>query len=179
MIRSRNADPGSACRVGRLPRYRSYPGIRWQLVELQAGAELIRSTIHNTAWMMGEFGKTEVTAKVAMVDLRRRRVVCRTADPAIRIHGDVGCARRKQFEHIYRHHRRYHRGHRRAATAPYAARMFDFRCADPERRGTEAHRPQGADGGGGSQPRKASSPSLVRRTIRSASPGVRLTLVGQ
>ncbi|MCF8784280.1 hypothetical protein [Rhodococcus ruber] len=76
MIRSRNADPGSACRVGRLPRYRSYPGIRWQLVELQAGAELIRSTIHNTAWMMGEFGKTEVTAKVAMVDLRRRRVVC-------------------------------------------------------------------------------------------------------
>lgn len=56
-------------------------------MELQTDAELIRNTIYKTAAMMDELGKTAVTDKVAMVNLRSNQLACRAADRAIQIHG--------------------------------------------------------------------------------------------
>ncbi|MBV6755096.1 acyl-CoA dehydrogenase family protein [Rhodococcus opacus] len=105
-----------------------HQGIQWQLVELQTDAELIRNTIYKTAAMMDELGKTAVTDKVAMVNLRSNQLACRAADRAIQIHGGVGYTRHKQFEHIYRHHRRYRitEGTDELQLRRIASRMFDF-----------------------------------------------------
>ena len=84
-----------------------HQGIQWQLVELQTDAEFLRNTIYKTAWLMDTGGKTAVTDKVAMVNLRGNQLACRAADRAIQVHGGLGYTREKQFEHIYRHHRRY------------------------------------------------------------------------
>ena len=35
------------------------------------------------------------------------RLVGQAADRAMQVHGGIGYSRHKQFEHIYRHHRRY------------------------------------------------------------------------
>ncbi|EWT07786.1 acyl-CoA dehydrogenase [Intrasporangium chromatireducens Q5-1] len=84
-----------------------HQGIQWQLVELQTEAELVRNTIYKTAWMMDELGKTGVSDKVAMVNFRSNQLACNAADRAMQIHGGMGYTRAKQFELIYRHHRRY------------------------------------------------------------------------
>lgn len=112
-----------------------HQGIQWQLVELQTDAELIRNTIYKTAAMMDELGKTEVSDKVAMVNLRANQLACRAADRAIQIHGGVGYTRHKQFEHIYRHHRRYRitEGTDELQLRRIASRMFDFRSNRPSR----------------------------------------------
>jgi acyl-CoA dehydrogenase len=105
-----------------------HQGIQWQLVELQTDAELIRNTIYKTAAMMDELGKTEVSDKVAMVNLRANQLACRAADRAIQIHGGMGYTRHKQFEHIYRHHRRYRitEGTDELQLRRIASKMFDF-----------------------------------------------------
>ena len=41
------------------------------------------------------------------VQLPGNRLVCNAADQAMQAHGGMGYSRHKQFEHIYRHHRRY------------------------------------------------------------------------
>ncbi|MTD12461.1 acyl-CoA dehydrogenase [Nakamurella sp. YIM 132087] len=107
---------------------RDHQGIQWQLVELQTEAELVRNTIHRTASMMDGLGRTEVSDKVAMVNFRSNRLACDAADRAIQIHGGVGYTRHKQFEHIYRHHRRYRitEGTDELQLRRIASRMFDF-----------------------------------------------------
>ncbi|HET7399111.1 MAG TPA: acyl-CoA dehydrogenase family protein [Intrasporangium sp.] len=84
-----------------------HQGIQWQLVELQTEAELVRNTIYKTAWMMDVWGTTGVSDKVAMVNFRSNQLACNAADRAMQIHGGMGYTRANQFEHIYRHHRRY------------------------------------------------------------------------
>lgn len=108
---------------------RDYQGIQWQLVELQTEAELVRSAITKTAWMMDEHGKTAVSDKVAMVNVRGNRLACEAADRAMQVHGGVGYTRHVPFEHIYRHHRRYRitEGSDELQYRRIAARMFDFR----------------------------------------------------
>lgn len=86
---------------------REYQGIQWQLVELQTDAEFLRNTLYKTAAMMDQQGKTGVTEKVAMVNMRANQLACRAADRAMQIHGGMGYTRAHQFEHLYRHHRRY------------------------------------------------------------------------
>ena len=86
---------------------RDYQGLQWQLVELQTEAELIRNTIMKVAWEMDVHGRTSVSDKVAMVNVRGNRLACDAADRAMQIHGGVGYSRHYPFEHIYRHHRRY------------------------------------------------------------------------
>lgn len=109
-------------------RLHEHQGIQWQLVELQTDAELIRNTIYKTAAMMDDLGKTEVSDKVAMVNLRSNQLACRAADRAIQIHGGLGYTRDKQFEHIYRHHRRYRitEGTDELQLRRIASKMFDF-----------------------------------------------------
>jgi acyl-CoA dehydrogenase len=107
---------------------RDYQGIQWQLVELQTEAELVRNTILKTAWMMDEHGRTSVSDKVAMVNVRGNRLACDAADRAMQIHGGVGYTRHVPFEHIYRHHRRYRitEGSDELQYRRIAAGMFDF-----------------------------------------------------
>jgi alkylation response protein AidB-like acyl-CoA dehydrogenase len=108
---------------------RDYQGIQWQLVELQTEAELVRNTIQKTAWMMDEHGRTSVSDKIAMVNVRGNRLACDAADRAMQIHGGVGYTRHVPFEHIYRHHRRYRitEGSDELQYRRIAASMFDFR----------------------------------------------------
>jgi acyl-CoA dehydrogenase len=106
-----------------------HQGIQWQLVELQTEAELVRNTIYKTAWMMDELGKTGVSDKVSMVNFRSNQLACDAADRAIQIHGGMGYTRANQFEHIYRHHRRYRisEGTDELQKRRIASAMFDFR----------------------------------------------------
>lgn len=108
---------------------RDYQGIQWQLVELQTEAELVRNTITKVAWEMDENGKTAVSDKVAMVNVRGNRLACEAADRAMQIHGGVGYSRHYPFEHIYRHHRRYRitEGSDELQYRRIAAGMWDFR----------------------------------------------------
>jgi len=106
-----------------------HQGIQWQLVELQTQAELVRNTIRKTATMMDESGdRTSVSALVAMCNYKGNQLACQAADRAIQIHGGMGYSRAKQFEHIYRHHRRYRisEGTDELQMRRIAASMFDF-----------------------------------------------------
>lgn len=106
-----------------------HQGIQWQLVELQTEAELLRNTIYKTAWMMDQHGKTGVSDKVAMVNFRSNQLACAAADRAMQVHGGMGYTRAHQFEHIYRHHRRYRitEGTDELQKRRIASAMFDFR----------------------------------------------------
>ncbi|MFE7036264.1 acyl-CoA dehydrogenase family protein [Streptomyces sp. NPDC057621] len=105
-----------------------HQGVQWQLVELQTEAELVRNTIHRTAALMDERGKTAVSDKVAMVNMRGNQLACKAADRAIQVHGGMGYTRALPFEHIYRHHRRYRitEGTDELQMRRIAASMFDF-----------------------------------------------------
>jgi alkylation response protein AidB-like acyl-CoA dehydrogenase len=84
-----------------------HQGVQWQLVELQTEAELVRNTVHKTAWLMDQGGRTSVSDLVSMVNFRGNNLACDAADRAMQVHGGIGYSRHKPFEHIYRHHRRY------------------------------------------------------------------------
>jgi alkylation response protein AidB-like acyl-CoA dehydrogenase len=107
---------------------RDYQGLQWQLVELHTEAELVRSAIMRTAWLMDQRGRTSVTDKVSMVNVRANRLACDAADRAMQIHGGVGYTRHVPFEHIYRHHRRYRitEGSDELQYRRIASTMFDF-----------------------------------------------------
>jgi acyl-CoA dehydrogenase len=89
----------------------SNQGIQFPLVELQTEYEMIKSLVFQTAWHMDQMSKVEVALKlsdkVAMCNYRANRLACDAADRAIQVHGGIGYSRHKQFEHHYRHHRRY------------------------------------------------------------------------
>lgn len=88
-------------------RLRDMQGVQWQLVELQTEAELVRALLYKTAWELDTYGKTAVTDKVSMVNLRGNRLACDASDRAMQVFGGVGYTRHVPFEFIYRHHRRY------------------------------------------------------------------------
>jgi acyl-CoA dehydrogenase len=85
--------------------------IQWPLVELQTECEMLRWLIYRTAWEMDRMTGPEIqlylSDKVSMCNYRGNRLVCDAADWAMQVHGGMGYSRHKQFEHIYRHHRRY------------------------------------------------------------------------
>jgi acyl-CoA dehydrogenase len=113
-------------------RLRDYQGVQWQLVELQTEAEMVRNTIMKTAWEMDVHGKTSVSDKVSMVNVRGNRLACDAADRAMQIHGGVGYSRHMPFEHIYRHHRRYRitEGSDELQYRRIASAMWDFRSRE-------------------------------------------------
>jgi acyl-CoA dehydrogenase len=85
--------------------------IQWPLVELHTQCEMLRQLIRKTAWEMDQMKPTEVASqisdKVSMCNYWANRLCCEAADRAMQVHGGMGYSRHKQFEHIYRHHRRY------------------------------------------------------------------------
>jgi alkylation response protein AidB-like acyl-CoA dehydrogenase len=85
--------------------------IQWPLVELATQCEMLRLLIRKTAWEMDQMPHPEVekkiSDKVSMCNYWANRLCCQAADRAMQVHGGMGYSRHKQFEHIYRHHRRY------------------------------------------------------------------------
>lgn len=82
-------------------------GIQFPLVELNTRAEMLRAFIQKTAWLMDKYGAFSQSEKVSMCNFAANRFCCDAADEAIQVHGGIGYSRHKQFEHIFRHHRRY------------------------------------------------------------------------
>ena len=82
-------------------------GIQFPLVELQTQCEMMRALIHKTAWSMDKYGAFSQSDRVSMCNYWANRLCCEAADRAMQVHGGLGYSRKKPFEHIYRHHRRY------------------------------------------------------------------------
>ena len=106
--------------------------IQFPLVELQTEAEMLRLLIWKTAAEMDTMSKPEVAVrlsdKVSMCNYRANRLCCEAADFAMQVHGGLGYSRHKQFEHIYRHHRRYRitEGSEQIQMRKVAGHLFGF-----------------------------------------------------
>ncbi len=89
----------------------SNQGIQFRLAELHADYELVKALTFQVAAEMDQMSKPDVAErlsdKVAICNYRANRLACEAADAAIQVHGAMGYSRYKQFEHHYRHHRRY------------------------------------------------------------------------
>jgi alkylation response protein AidB-like acyl-CoA dehydrogenase len=87
--------------------------VQFPLAELHTEAEMLRNLVYRTAWALDQEGemvtesRSSISGRVAMANGTANNLVCRAADRAMQVHGGVGYSRRKPFEHIYRHHRRY------------------------------------------------------------------------
>jgi acyl-CoA dehydrogenase len=82
-------------------------GIQFPIVELVTQCEMLRTLIRQTAWKMDEYGAFSVSKEVSMCNYWANRLCCEAADRAMQVFGGLGYSRHQQFEHIYRHHRRY------------------------------------------------------------------------
>lgn len=89
----------------------SNQSIQFRLAELYGEYRALQALTLQTAWEMDQMNKREVAARlsdtVAICNYRANRLACQAADEAMQIHGGLGYSRYKQFEHHYRHHRRY------------------------------------------------------------------------
>lgn len=85
--------------------------IQFPLVELATQCEMLRLLIRKTALEMDSMPHIEVEPrlgdKVSMCNYWGNRLCTEAADRAIQVHGGWGYSRHCQFEHIWRHHRRY------------------------------------------------------------------------
>ncbi|GAA2006685.1 acyl-CoA dehydrogenase family protein [Brevibacterium samyangense] len=81
--------------------------IQFPLVDLHARESMLRSFVRETAWLMDQDGAFSVSDRVSMANYQGNRLACDAADRAMQTHGGLGYSRKKPFEHIYRHHRRY------------------------------------------------------------------------
>lgn len=85
--------------------------IQFRLAELHTDYELVKALTFQVAEQIDSMSKADVAKrlsdKVAMCNYRANQLACRAADEAIQLHGGMGYSRYKQFEHHYRHHRRY------------------------------------------------------------------------
>ncbi|THE64031.1 acyl-CoA dehydrogenase family protein [Salinadaptatus halalkaliphilus] len=108
--------------------------IQFPLAELHTEAEMLRNTIRKTARLLDDEGEmvtesdSSISQLVAMCNYKANDLVCRAADRAMQVHGGVGYSRRKPFEHIYRHHRRYRitEGSEEIQKRRVAGHLFDF-----------------------------------------------------
>jgi acyl-CoA dehydrogenase len=82
-------------------------GIQFPIVELVTQCEMLRALIRQTAWKMDEYGAFAASKEVSMCNYWANRLCCEAADRAMQVFGGLGYSRHQQFEHIYRHHRRY------------------------------------------------------------------------
>ena len=85
--------------------------IQFRLAELYGEYEALKALTLQTAWEMDQMSKRDVAKRlsdtVAICNYRANRLACTAADEAMQVHGGIGYSRYKQFEHHYRHHRRY------------------------------------------------------------------------
>lgn len=89
----------------------SNQSIQFRLAELHGEHQALKALTLQTAWQIDQMDKREVSQKlsdtVAICNYRANRLACNAADEAIQVHGGIGYSRHTQFEHHYRHHRRY------------------------------------------------------------------------
>ncbi|MEZ5555752.1 acyl-CoA dehydrogenase family protein [Haliea sp.] len=110
----------------------SNQGIQFRLAELHADYELVKALTFQVAAEMDQMSKPDVAErlsdKVAICNYRANRLACEAADAAIQVHGAMGYSRYKQFEHHYRHHRRYRitEGSDEIQLRKIAGHMFGF-----------------------------------------------------
>ncbi|KAK5111789.1 hypothetical protein LTR62_004709 [Meristemomyces frigidus] len=106
--------------------------IQFPLVELATQVEMLRLLIRATATAMDKIPHVEVEHKlgdkVSMCNYWANRLCTEAADRAIQIHGGMGYSRHCQFEHIWRHHRRYRitEGSEEIQMRKVAGYMFGF-----------------------------------------------------
>ncbi len=102
--------------------------VRWPLAELQTEAQIVRLLVQFAAWHLDRDHHMEVSDKVSMANYRANRLVCDAADRAMQVYGGLGYSRHEQFEHIYRHHRRYRitEGAEEIQIRRVAQRLFKF-----------------------------------------------------
>ena len=85
--------------------------IQFRMAELHTDYELTKALTWQVAADMDGMSKKDVAQylsdKVAMCNYRANRLACHAADAAMQVHGGMGYSRHTQFEHHYRHHRRY------------------------------------------------------------------------
>lgn len=81
--------------------------IQFPLAELHTQCELVRALLYKTAALMDKHGSASQAEQIAMLNLWSNRLCCEALDRAIQVHGALGYSRDMQFEHLYRHHRRY------------------------------------------------------------------------
>jgi alkylation response protein AidB-like acyl-CoA dehydrogenase len=106
----------------------SNQAIQFPLVELHTECEMVRNLVYKTAWQLDHQHHLEISDRVSMCNYRANRLVCEAADRAIQVHGGLGYSRHVQFEHIYRHHRRYRitEGSEEIQIRRVAGRLFGF-----------------------------------------------------
>ncbi|MEB3022719.1 acyl-CoA dehydrogenase family protein [[Mycobacterium] crassicus] len=106
----------------------THQAIQWPLAELQTEAQMVRLLVQYAAWHLDRDHHLEVSDKVSMANYRANRLVCNAADRAIQTFGGLGYTRHEQFEHIYRHHRRYRitEGTEEIQIRRVAQRLFGF-----------------------------------------------------
>ena len=106
--------------------------IQFPLVELHTQATALRLLVLETAKAMDEVPHSHVDARlgdrVSMCNCWANRLVCEAADKAMQVHGGMGYSRHKDFEHIWRHHRRYRitEGSEEIQMRKVAAFLFGF-----------------------------------------------------
>lgn len=102
--------------------------VQWPLAELQTEAQMVRLLVQFAAWHLDRDHHMEVSDKVSMANYRANRLVCDAADRAMQVYGGLGYSRHEQFEHIYRHHRRYRitEGAEEIQIRRVAQRLFKF-----------------------------------------------------
>jgi acyl-CoA dehydrogenase len=85
--------------------------IQFPLSELHTDYTLLKNMVFAVSKKIDEMSKKEVSSKISdvisMCNYRANKLACEAADRAIQVHGGIGYSRKKQFEHHYRHHRRY------------------------------------------------------------------------
>ena len=82
-------------------------GVQFPLVEVHAEITALRYLLRDTAVMLDERDRDDVTHYVSMCNFRANRAACQAADLAIQFCGGNGYSRDYPFEFIYRVHRRY------------------------------------------------------------------------
>jgi alkylation response protein AidB-like acyl-CoA dehydrogenase len=102
--------------------------VQWPLAELATEAQMVRLLVQYAAWHLDRDHHMEVSDKVSMANYRANRLVCDAADRAMQVYGGLGYSRHEQFEHIYRHHRRYRitEGAEEIQIRRVAQRLFKF-----------------------------------------------------
>ena len=68
---------------------------------------MLRALIHKTAWEMDTYGAFSVSDKVSMCNYWPTACAARPPTRPCRCTAASATRRHTQFEHIYRHHRRY------------------------------------------------------------------------
>lgn len=108
--------------------------IQFPLAELHTETEMVRNLVYKTAWELDRNNHMRVTHLVAMANYRANRLACDAADRVMQVHGGIGYSRHLQFEHIYRHHRRYRitEGSEEIQIRKVAANLFGFSRQSPQ-----------------------------------------------